>query len=124
MATWPEVHQYLSNNYEQDFGMKVVAGEGSFAALVPVEEEKELVLVLDGDQLLQFVVLFNSPKSIDVEALLTSSKLFGFRKNKGQSTFVMQHLAFMETLDAPEINVPLRLMASESLRIKKTLGIL
>ena len=122
MATWPEVQQYLHSNFKQNLGMQAVAGGDAFAAEIDVEGGSEVVMVFNGGPILQFVVFINSSKPINLELLLTSTQYFGIRRT-GDGPYTLQHISWMETVDAPEINLPLNLMASEARRLKTLLGI-
>lgn len=124
MATWPEVQQYLQKNFKQNIAMQVIAGPSGFASEVDVGSGRsEIVIVLESGPLLQFVVFIASPNPIDVEKLLTTTQLFGIRKNKANNSYVMQHLAIMATLDAAEIDAPINLLADEARKVKDALGL-
>lgn len=123
MATWPEVQQFLNSNFKKNIAMQTLAGPNGFAAEVEVNGRTEVVLVLEGGPLLQFMVFIASPNPINVEKLLTTVQLFGIRKTKGQNSYVMQHLAIMDTLDAPEISAPIKLLADEARNVKDALGL-
>jgi len=124
MANWSDVQAYLNDNFKMNAAMQVMTGSGSFAAEVDVLGGNEVVIVFDEAPVIQFVTFINSSKPINVEQLLTSTKYFGIRKNSGQNGYVMQHMAWLETIDAPELNFPINLMAQEARRIKNELGLI
>ena len=120
MATWAEVNDFLSQQYESDFGMKFAAGPESFAAVVPHDYGSEVILVMNvSDILIQFAGFLSPVASQNVEAVYPYLKFFGIKKTS--SSVALNHFAFLETLDTQELVGPLNLMSKEIYSINQAI---
>ena len=112
MATWDEVLSFLEQNYESDFGMKMLAGPDSYAAVVNHEQGSEVILIFNIDDfIVQFVGFLDRKALDDIDGAIRAAEIFGVKRTS--DAVALQHVAFLETLDTQEITLPLALMAQE-----------
>lgn len=120
MATWRDVEEFLSQNFDSDMGMTALSGPEAFAAEVPNDFGIEVILVMNvSDVLVQFDG-FLSPKAFNhLEKVFSLLDFFGIKKT--DTGVALHHIAILETLDMEELIGPLNLMSKEMHKINKTL---
>ena len=117
MATWQEVKEYLAENFNRDFGIQAISGADSYAASVETSSGTEVVLVFNNDPLIQMVSLIGNTNSINLDKLLANLNIFGIKSVNNM--YALQHVGFLDTLDAVELVGPIKLMAGECAELKK-----
>ena len=118
LATWSDVEALLGENFERDFS-GTFAGPGSYAAVVPNEHGSEVVIVFDGDFLVQLVGILDKKAFLSTEKVFPLLGFFGIKKTS--SAVALQHFSVMATLDVAELLAPMRLMSAEISRINQSL---
>lgn len=120
MSSWSDVERFLAENYESDFGMKMVAGPEAFAAVVNHSAGSEVILVMNvSDVLIQFDGFLDAKAFKNLDKVYSLQPLFGIKKTS--SSAALHHIAILETLDAKELTAPLMLMAQEMHKIKTSI---
>jgi|694.fasta_scaffold124968_2 hypothetical protein len=117
MASWRDVHGYITSNYH-------IKSENEGLLTIDFETDNlrsQLVIVTGDDDLVVFQSPFAKIGQVQPGKVFELANVFGVRQIGDM--YCVTHVALTPSIDTSEIDVPLQLMAANADEIERGLGL-
>jgi hypothetical protein len=117
LATWAEVRSYIASKY-------IIANDSGNLLTINFQTEggrSQVVFVSGDDDLIMFKSPFAKEGQVQPGKVIQMATVFGVVQVGDM--YCVTHVQLTQTLDTPEIDVPLNLMAANADEIEKNLGL-